>query len=73
MLLLLLTFGGAVWLARTVEKEPLLHGLLMGTVVGLILCILSMGFGSPVLMALLTFVLNMAAGFFGGILGSRGR
>ena len=73
ILLLLLTFGGAVWVARTVEREPLLHGLLVGLVVGLVLCILSLGFGSPVLMALLTFVLNIAAGYLGGLLGSRGR
>jgi len=71
ILLLLLTFGGAVWIAYTVEREPLLNSLLMGSVVGLILCLLSMGFGSPVLMALMTFVLNMAAGFIGGILGTR--
>jgi putative membrane protein (TIGR04086 family) len=71
ILLLLLTFGGAVWVARTVKREPFLNGLLMGLVVGLILCILSMGFGSPILMALLTLVLNMAAGFLGGIVGSR--
>ena len=73
ILLLLLTFGGAVWVARTVEREPLLHGLLVGLVVGLVLCILSMGFGNPILMALLVLVLNMAAGCLGGVLGSRGR
>ena len=73
ILLLLLTFGGAVWVARTVEREPLLHGLLLGVVVGFIICFLSLGFGSPVLMALLTFVLNIAAGYLGGLLGSRGR
>ncbi len=73
ILLLLLTFGGAVWVARTGEREPLLHGLLMGVVVGLILCLLSLGFGSPVLRALVTFVLIMAAGCLGGLLGSRGR
>ena len=73
ILLLLLTFGGAVWVARTGEREPLLHGLLLGVVVGLILCFLSLGFGSPVLRALVTFVLIMAAGCLGGLLGSRGR
>jgi putative membrane protein (TIGR04086 family) len=73
ILLLLLTFGGAVWVARTVEREPLLHGLLVGLVVGLVLCILSLGFGSPVLRSLLILVLNMVAGYLGGILGSRGR
>jgi putative membrane protein (TIGR04086 family) len=73
ILLLLLTFGGAVWIARRVEREPLLNGILMGLVVGLLICILSMGFGSPVLMALVTLVLIMAAGCLGGLLGSRGR
>ena len=73
ILLLLLTFGGAVWVARTVERETLLHGLLVGMVVGLILLLLGLGFGTPLLMALLTFVLNMASGFLGGILGSRWR
>ncbi len=73
ILLLLLTFGGAVWVARTVEREPLLHGLLVGLVVGLVLCILSLGFGSPVLRSLLILVLNMAVGYLGGVLGSRGR
>lgn len=72
MLLLLLTFGGAVWVARTVERESLLHGLLMGLVVGFILCFLSLGFGSPILRALVTFVLILAAGCLGGVLGSRG-
>jgi putative membrane protein (TIGR04086 family) len=73
MLLLLLTFGGAVWVTRTVERESLLHGLLMGLVVGFILCFLSLGFGSPILRALVTFVLILAAGCLGGVLGSRGK
>ena len=72
-LLLLLTFGGAVWVAHTVEREPLLHGLLVGLIVGFIICILSLGFGSPILRSLVTLVLNMAAGYLGGVLGSRGR
>lgn len=73
ILLLLSTFGGAIWVARTVETEPLLNGLLMGVIVGLIICILSLAFGSPILRSLLTLVLNMAAGYLGGFLGSRGR
>jgi putative membrane protein (TIGR04086 family) len=73
MLLLLFTFGGAVWVARTGEREPLLHGFLMGLVVGLIICFFSLGSGSPVLRALLTLVLNVAAGYLGGILGSQSR
>ena len=72
-LFLLLTFGGAIWVAHTVEIEPLLHGLFMGLFVGVVLFILSMGFGSPVLRSLVTLVLNMQAGYLGGFLGSRGR
>ena len=73
ILLLVLTFSSALWVARTVKNEPLLNGLLMGTVVGVLICILSLGFGSPILRSLVTLVLNMAAGYLGGLLGSRGR
>lgn len=73
ILLLLLTGSGAVWVAVKVEREAPLHGLLVGLVVGLILFLLSRGFGSPVLVALVTLVLNAAVGLLGGVLGSRGR
>ena len=73
ILLFLLTFGGAIWIARTEEREPLLHGLLGGLGVGIIICLLSLAFGSPILRSLLTLVLNMAAGYLGGFFGSRGR
>ena len=73
ILLLLLTFGGAIRVARTEEREPLLHGLLVGLIVGFIICLLSLAFGSPILRSLLTLVLNMAAGYLGGFFGSRGR
>ena len=73
ILVILLTVGGAAWVARKVEREAPLHGLLVGLVVALILLILSVGFGSSLLMALLTFDLNLAAGWLGGVLGSRGR
>jgi putative membrane protein (TIGR04086 family) len=73
IVLLLLTFGGAVWVARRVEREALLHGLLVGVVVAFILFLLSLGFGSAVLFALLTFVLNVVAGLLGGVLGGRRR
>lgn len=73
ILVILLTVGGAAWVARKVEREAPLHGLLVGLVVALILLIISVGFGSPLLMALLTFDLNLAAGWLGGVLGSRGR
>ena len=73
ILLLLFTFGSALWVARTVEKEPFLNGVLLGIVVGVLICILSLGFGSPLLRSLVALVLNMAAGYLGGFLGSRGR
>ena len=73
ILVILLTVGGAAWVARKVEREAPLHGFLVGLFVALILLILSVGFGSPLLMALLTFDLNLAAGWLGGVLGSRGR
>ena len=73
ILVILLTVGGAAWVARKVEREAPLHGFLVGLVVALILLIISVGFGSPLLMALLTFDLNLAAGWLGGVLGSRGR
>jgi putative membrane protein (TIGR04086 family) len=73
ILLLLLTVGGAVWVARKAEREAPLHGLLVGLVVAFILFLLSRGFGSPVLFALVTFVLNVGAGYLGGILGGRRR
>ena len=73
ILLLLLTGIGAFWVAGKVEREAPLHGLLVGLVVGFILFLLSRGFGSPLLVALLTFVLNVAAGLLGGVLSNRGR
>jgi hypothetical protein len=80
LLAILLTVGGAIWVARTVESEAPLHGLLVGLVAALVLFI-----GSPtitgayrgrldLLMAALgTFFLMVAAGWLGGVLGSRGR
>jgi hypothetical protein len=49
------------------------HGLLMGLVVALIFFLLSLGFRTPALVVLGTFVLTVAAGWLGGVLGSRGR
>ena len=73
ILLLLLTFSAAIWVARTVESEALLHGFFVGLVIGFIICLLSLSFESPILRSLVTLVLNMAAGYLGGFLGSRGR
>ena len=80
ILAILLTVSGAIWVARTVEREAPLHGLLVGLVAALVLFI-----GSPaitgayrgrldlLMVALGTFFLMVAAGWLGGVLGSRGR
>ena len=80
LLAILLTVGGAIWVARTVAREAPLHGLLVGLVAALVLFI-----GSPaitgafrgrldlLMVTLLTFCLMLAAGWLGGVLGSRGR
>ena len=77
---ILLTIGGGIWIGRKVDREAPLHGLLVGLVAALILFI-----GSPaitgvyrgrldlLLVALGTFFLMVAAGWLGGVLGSRGR
>ena len=71
ILALLLTVGGAVWVARRVERRAPLHGFLVGLVAALILLPLGKAFID--LMALVIFVLMVAAGWLGGVLGSRVR
>ena len=71
VLALLLTVGGALWVARKVERAAPLHGFLVGLVAALIL--LPLGKASIDLAALIIFVLMVAAGWLGGVLGSRGR
>ncbi len=73
VLQLVLTVGGAVWVARKVESGAPLHGFLIGLVVALIFFPLSLGFRYPALVMLGGFVLTVAAGWLGGVLGSRGR
>jgi len=73
VLQLLLTVGGGVWIARKLEREAPLHGLLMGLVIALIFSPFSLGFRTPALGNLVGFVLTVAAGWLGGVLGSRGR
>ncbi len=73
MLTILLTFGCGVLVARKVAREPQLHGLLLGLVVALIRFVLGPVFGGEsVLVRILIFVLIIAAGWLGGVLGSRG-
>src|SRR5437588_1663744 len=84
LLAILLTAGGAVWVARKVEREAPLHGFLVGLVAALILLIFLpdvtnffrgayRGRLDLLVRALGTFVLMVAAGWLGGVLGSRGR
>lgn len=72
ILAILLTLGGGVWVARKVEREAPLHGLLVGLLAALIVFCLSSGFqGEFYLLNLATFVLMVGAGWLGGMLDSR--
>ncbi len=75
ILALLLTVGGGVWVARKVEREAPLHGLLVGLVAALILFLFSVFQVRFYLVPLETYVLILmvVAGWLGGVLGSRGR
>ena len=80
ILLMLLTFGGAVWVARKVEREAPLHGFLVGLVAALILFIINpdvtnffqgafRGRLDLLVFVVGTFFLTIAAGWLGGFLG----
>ena len=84
ILVILLTVGGAAWVARKVEREAPLHGFLVGLVAALILFIFNppltdffqgayRGRLDLLVRALFTFFLVVAAGWLGGVLGSRRR
>lgn len=85
VLAILLTAGGAVWVARKVEREAPLHGFLVGLVAALMLLIFVLpdvtnffqgayrGRLDLLVRALGTFVMMVATGWLGGVLGSRGR
>jgi len=74
ILAILFTVGGAVWVARKVASGAPLHGFLVGLVAALILILLGPGFGARLdLATLVPFVLTVAAGWLGGVLGNRGR
>ena len=70
---LLLTVVCGLWLAGNVKREPPLHGLLMGLFTALIFLTFSISFQVAALVVLIIFVLTVAAGWLGGVLGSRGR
>lgn len=76
----LLIVGGGIWVARKVERAAPLHGFLVGLIVALISFLLNFfslvsgqSIGSSGLMVLGYFVLDVAGGWLGGVLGSRGR
>jgi hypothetical protein len=84
MLAILLTAGGAVWVARKGEKEVPLHGFLVGLVAALIFFSMNPdvtnffqgafhGRLDLLVRALLTFVLMVVAGWLGGLWDSRER
>jgi hypothetical protein len=84
VLQLVLTVLGAVWVARKEESGAPLHGFLVGLVVALILFIFNpaltnflqgayRGRLDLLVVVLGTFFLTVAAGWFGGVLGRRGR
>jgi putative membrane protein (TIGR04086 family) len=73
ILSILLTGVCAIVVARKVEREPQLHGLLVGLIGTLMFFLLSLGFqGKFDLVTLITFVLTIAAGWLGGVLGNQG-
>jgi putative membrane protein (TIGR04086 family) len=73
-LVIVVTGYGAVRVARRVERAALLHGLLVGLVVALISLVLDVFFIRAIeLVGLGLYVLMVAAGLLGGVLGSRRR
>lgn len=70
----LLTFGAAFWVTRTVAREMQLQGGLVGLVTALSLLVTALVFGGVLnLIGAVGFVLKVATGWLGGVLGSRRR
>jgi hypothetical protein len=74
LLVILLTFAAALWVAHTAERNPQLHGFLVGLLAALLLFLVTSGYrGEFVFVAVLTTLLTIEAGWFGGFLVSRRR
>jgi putative membrane protein (TIGR04086 family) len=74
VLVVLLTAYCALRVARKVESAAPLHGFLVGLVAALILFLVGLIFtGGFDLVAIIPYVLMVAAGWIGGVLGNRGR
>ena len=72
LLVIVVTGYGALWVARKVERAAPLHGFLVGLVVALISFVLDLVFSGKIdPVGLVFYVLMVAAGWLGGILGSR--
>jgi hypothetical protein len=72
LLVILLTFVAALLVAHTVERERQLHGLLIGLITAILLFLITSGYrGEFVFVAVLTTLLTIEAGWFGGFLASR--
>jgi putative membrane protein (TIGR04086 family) len=73
-LVLAVTGYGALWVARRVERAPLLHGFLVGLMFALFSFLLDLLFRPTIeLTGLALYVLMIASGVLGGALGSRRR
>ena len=74
-LLVLVMIGyGTSRVARKIKSAAPLHGLLIGLVLALISLLLDLIFRSEInMLGLLQYVLMVAAGWVGGVLGSRNR
>ena len=74
LLVIGVTEYGALWVARRVERAALLHGILVGLVVALLSFLLDVLFSKRIeLIGVLLYLLMVAAGLLGGVLGSRRR
>jgi putative membrane protein (TIGR04086 family) len=74
LLVIAVTGYGALRVARKVERAAPLHGFLVGLVVALISLLLDLIFSREIdLVGLVLYVLMVAAGLLGGVLGSRRR
>lgn len=74
LLVIVVTGYGALRVARKVERAALLHGFLVGLILALISFILDLVFSREVhLVGVVLYVLIVAAGLLGGLLGSRRR
>jgi putative membrane protein (TIGR04086 family) len=72
LLVIVVTGYGALWVARKVEHGAPLQGFLVGLVVALISFLLDFVFSGKIdPVGLVLYVLMVASGWLGGILGSR--